>query len=175
MTQRILLLLVLVFAAAPCVPDARAQGTVPVGARVRVMVPDLTRGWIAGRMVSADTALVVIDPYRGRWGRPLFLGKNSVTQVQLSRGPEGTLWLRGAVVGTLVGAGVGAYAAWRVEQQEAASGGWLLVPLFGFGGTGIGALAGKAVVRERWDPVVLPLRVVLRGDRRVGVYASLAR
>ncbi|HEX2091097.1 MAG TPA: hypothetical protein VHG28_01800 [Longimicrobiaceae bacterium] len=154
----------LALALLPTAAGAQQVGVVPVGARIRIMVPDLTRAWIVGRMVSADSTLVVIDPEQGRWGKPLFLGQTSVSQLQVSRGIVGTRRNRGAVIGTLVGLGVGAYAARAAGRQEASSGEFLLLPLFAFGGTGIGAAIGSTMKEEGWDAAPLPVRVAL--DRR---------
>lgn len=157
-------LLLLALALAPAAPAATQQEVeaVLVGARIRVMAPYLTRAWIGGRMVYADSGVLIIDPTTRRWGKPLALDQSAITRVQLSRGRIGSLRNRGAVLGGVAGAAAGAYAAWAIERQESGTGvgGWVFVPLFAFGGSGIGAGIGAAIPREGWDRVALPVQVI---------------
>ena len=159
-------LLLLALALAPLAPAAAQEDVegVLVGARIRVMAPYLTRAWIGGRMVYADSGVLIIDPTTRRWGKPLALDQAAITRVQLSRGRIGSQRNRGAVLGGVAGAAAGAYAAWAIERQESGTGtgvgGWVLIPLFAFGGTGIGAGVGAAITREGWDRVALPVQVL---------------
>ena len=167
------LVALLLAAAAP----AAAQGasSVLVGARVRLMAPDLTRGWIVGRMVYADSATVIIDPNTLRWGRPLALDQAMVTQVQVSRGRIGTMRNRGALIGGLLGLGAGIYATVRVDGEGDTTGGWELVPFFTAGGAAVGAGIGIAIPYEGWSRVLLPVRVSFRPgeESTVSVATSL--
>lgn len=162
---------------APAAAQGAAQeaSSVLVGARVRLMVPDLTRGWIVGRMVYADSATVIIDPNTVRWGRPLALDQAMVTRVQVSRGRIGTLRNRGAIIGALVGLGAGIYSTVAVEREDGVTGGWVLVPFFTVGGAAVGAGIGIALPEEDWDPVPVPVRVSFRPGERsaVSVAATL--
>jgi hypothetical protein len=148
----------------PCAPAAaqQAQGVeaVLVGARIRVMAPELTRAWIGGRIVHADSSTVIIDPTTRRWGSPLALDQAAISRMQLFRGRIGSQRNLGAVLGGLAGTAAGVYSAWAIKNKEGSTGGWVLVPLFSFGGVGIGAGVGAVVPREGWDPVDLPVRVI---------------
>ncbi len=142
---------------------AQGSSTVQVGARIRITAPELYRGWIVGRVVSADTAALILDPANvGRWGSPLVLAPVSVTRFQLSRGREGTLRTQGALVGALVGIAFGTYAGWVMDYEEGSYDGYLIYPpLSGAAGAGIGVLVGGFLPKEGWSPVVLPVRTVL--------------
>lgn len=160
LTTRYLLAVLLAAAAAPAAAQQREAEAVLVGARIRVMVPELTRAWIGGRMVSADSALVIIDPVTRRWGVPLALDQAAITRMQISRGRIGSQRNLGAVLGGLAGTAAGVYSAWQIKKQDGSTGGWVIVPLFSLGGIGLGAGAGAAVAREGWDPVDLPVQVI---------------
>jgi hypothetical protein len=162
-TTPALLALALVLLAAP----AAAQDSTPVvvGARIRLMAPDLTRAWIVGRMVYADSATVIIDPVTRRWGQPLALDQSSLTRLQLSRGRIGSMIQRGTLVGGLAGVAVGAYTFWRAERVEGgAPGAWLVIPIFAGGGAAAGAGIGMVIPREGWTPVGLPARVAFEPE-----------
>ncbi|HEV2148565.1 MAG TPA: hypothetical protein VGR37_14270 [Longimicrobiaceae bacterium] len=157
------LLLALLLLAAP----AAAQDSAPVvvGARIRLMAPELTRTWIVGRIIFADSTTVIIDPVTRRWGRPLALDQASLTRLQLSRGRVGSMIHRGTIVGGLAGAALGAYTFWRTEREEgAAPGAWLVIPIFAGGGAAAGAGIGMAIPREGWEPVGVPARVVFEPE-----------
>jgi hypothetical protein len=173
----IVLLLALPLAGLPASGAAQEASTVPVGARVRIVAPDLHRGWIVGRVVSADSATLVLDPSRvRRWGSPLVLAPVAVTRLQVSRGREGTLRKQGALVGALVGLAFGAYAGWALDYEEGTYDGYLIYPpLSGAAGAGVGVLVGSFLPKEGWSPVPLPVRTVLRreGGPRVAVALSI--
>lgn len=150
----------------PCRPAAAQQQqmreveAVLVGARIRFMAPDLTRAWIGGRIVHADSSTVIIDPTTRRWGSPLALDQAAISRMQLFRGRIGSQRNLGAVLGGLAGTAAGVYSAWLIKDREGSTSGWVLVPLFSFGGVGIGAGVGAVVPREGWDRVALPVRVL---------------
>lgn len=166
----LLLTLSLAFPAA-----AQESSTVQVGTRIRIIVPDLYRGWIVGRVVSVDTAAFIVDPARAaRWGSPLVLAPVSVARLQVSRGREGTLRRQGALVGALVGIAVGTFAGWALDYEEGRQDGYLVYPsLGGAAGAGIGVLVGGFLPKEGWDPVPLPVRTVLGREPGSGVRPAL--
>ena len=176
-TSRFLPVLLLA-ALLPCRPAAAQQQqqreveAVLVGARIRVMVPELTRVWIGGRMVHADSSVVIIDPTTRRWGVPLALDQAAISRMQLFRGRIGSQRNLGAVLGGLAGTAAGVYSAWVIKSREGSTGGWVLVPLFSFGGVGIGAGIGAVVPREGWDRVALPVRVIYEPGGQPGQEAD---
>jgi|GEM_PF-4792859 len=161
-----LLLALLLATAVPAGAQQREVESVLVGARVRLMAPELTRAWIGGRVVFADSSVVIIDPTTRRWGVPLALNQASITRVQLSRGRIGSQRRMGAVLGGLAGTVLGVYSAWLVKKEEGTTDGWILVPMFAVGGVGAGAAIGSAIPYEGWDPVELPVNVVYEPANR---------
>lgn len=166
----------------PCAPAAAQRQqqqpeveAVLVGARIRFMAPELTRTWIGGRVVHADSASVIIDPTTRRWGVPLALDQSAITRMQLFRGRIGSQRNLGAVLGGLAGTAAGVYSAWAIKNKEGSTGGWVLVPLFSFGGIGIGAGVGAVVPLEGWDPVALPVRVIYEPGGEPGRESAAAR
>lgn len=169
----------------PCAPAAAQRqprqqqqpevAAVLVGARIRVMAPELTRAWIGGRMVHADSAIVIIDPTTRRWGVPLALDQSAITRMQIFRGRIGSQRNLGAVLGGLAGTAAGVYSAWAIKNREGSTGGWVLVPLFSFGGVGIGAGVGAVVPVEGWDRVALPVRVIYEPGGTPGQESGTAR
>ncbi|HEX2190319.1 MAG TPA: hypothetical protein VHG51_15530 [Longimicrobiaceae bacterium] len=171
-TTLFLFALVLAAPAAPAVAQTRARPEVEavlVGARIRLMAPYLTRTWIGGRMVFADSTTIIIDPTTRRWGKPLALDQSAITRMQISRGRIGSMRNRGLLWGGIAGAAVGAYSAWAVERQEGSTtGGWILVPLFAVGGAGVGGGIGAAIPLEGWDRVALPVQVLYEPEPEPG-------
>ncbi|HEU0080331.1 MAG TPA: hypothetical protein VFQ76_21970, partial [Longimicrobiaceae bacterium] len=107
----------------PSAPAAAQQApteveAVLVGARIRGMAPELTRTWIGGRMVHADSSVVIIDPTTRRWGVPLALDQGAITRMQLFRGRIGSQRNLGAVLGGLAGTVAGVYSAWAIKNKE---------------------------------------------------------
>lgn len=154
---------------------AQSASAIQVGTRVRITAPDVHSGWIVGRLVSADSAALVLDPKYRRWGSPLILEPASVTRVQVSQGRIGTMRREGAAAGGLILAAVALYGAWRLDYTEGTYSGYLLVPLGAVGGAGLGAVLGGFAPREGWEPAPTPVRTVLDepGGRTLSVALSL--
>jgi hypothetical protein len=98
-----LLALTLACAAALSPAALRAQAGVRPGARVRVLVPSTADSLLAGRVVSIDSAsLLLAPPASGSLHLPIA----RIERLEVFRpGPRRTL--TGAVLGTLAGAAVG--------------------------------------------------------------------
>jgi hypothetical protein len=140
-------------AAAQAAPSRDLRGLgVSAGSRVRVVAPVVTPAPMVGRVaaLTADSLLLTRAP-----GARLQIDSRYVQTLQVSAGRNRFAWaLKGAGVGMLVGAVVGARALGKGDQTG-------LVALAGFFvgaivGTPVGAGVGAAVAPERWLPVRLP-------------------
>ena len=168
-----------------------APGAVVPGARVRITAPSVSAEQFIGEVVrvSGDTLVVTAKMFRSMVkGAPTYISKRlevpfaSVTRLDVSRGKKNHI-LTGALVGLLVGGGVGAIhgsslgdddpepfsiITLTAEQKAAAWG-------IGFGAVGlvIGAAIGATKKTDIWKPVPLDrIRVSMAPQRHGGLALS---
>ena len=161
-------------AAAPAFAGDMAQPEAPVqGTRVRISAPGITEAAVVGTVRTLDEGTITID-VAGR-GEQLTVPRERISRLEVSAGRRSRLV--GALIGTLVGGGVGAligkasYSP-RPYSFESASeaGGAIFGALLG---AGVGALVPPG---ERWNEIpVSRYRVSFapRLDRTAGVSFAL--
>jgi hypothetical protein len=135
------------------------------GSRIRITVSEPSKFRRVGRLVSwdADSLRFTSADTSGQEAVAI----ESLSRLERSLGRRSNAG-RGAMIGALVGSGAGLILGIAASADE---GSWfevgpeeiaLVTAFMGATGAGLGALAGAATKRERWEPVTLPARIARR-------------
>jgi hypothetical protein len=140
--------------------EARAQESIPVGARVRVTAPDIAEKPIDGTVSSLDTASITLAVPGEALSSEQTIPLTSVSRLEIYRGRSHSP-LKGMGTGLLVGAGaglaIGIGAATEDSDFVCEGAGCIAIGTLGgaFWGVVIGGLFGAAIGHDEWDEVMV--------------------
>ncbi len=139
------------------------SAAVAPGSRVRVQAPSVLDFRGVGILVAMDADTLIVKPEYGTvpWKIPF----DAVTTFEWSQGLRSSM-KKGAAIGFCAGGTVGMIGLYSIMSQYSDNGGThidegVIIGFLGGGipGAALGAYLGSRIVRERWRPILLPVRI----------------
>lgn len=157
---------------------SKPVAAVAPGSRVRIQAPSVLDFQGVGNLIAMRADTLIVKPEYGTvpWKIPF----HAVTRFERSAGLKSSM-KKGAAIGFGAGGTLGMIGLYAIMSQYSDNGGTdidegVIIGFLGGGipGAALGAYIGSRIVRERWQPVTLPVKIGILPQRRGGLALAIS-